>query len=223
MVVQLMRRHVKRKGIYKTSRGHDRLILSPTRSVFVSNSHSQLATRNPQLPKHQTHQSFIMVLGFGNKNAAQNPTSPTHPTSTSATHPTSTSTTHPGTHTGTTGGTHAVGNGPISGTGYNNYPEVHAHGKTWEGVSGHHVPGSGAHVAGTHLPGKFRVGFRWVSMVVFAVVSSRKRNETLILAIITLTRCVWLNRNWRAYQPRPWDCPYGNWAWALDGYGLDGR
>jgi hypothetical protein len=125
-----------------------------------------------------------MVLGFGNKTAAQNPTSPTHPTSTSATHPTSTSTTHPGTHTGTTGGTHAVGNGPISGTGYNNYPEVHAHGKTGEGVSEHHVPGSGAHVAGTHLPGKSG------SFLLLPSLSplEYKRNETLMISIITLTR-----------------------------------
>jgi hypothetical protein len=130
----------------------------PTTCFFppLDRSSSRLHKHNlrPHQPQTQRHQSFIMVLGFGNKTAAQNPTSPTHPTSTSATHPTSTSTTHPGTHTGTTGGTHAVGNGPISGTGYNNYPEVHTHGKTGEGVSGHHVSGSGAHVAGTHLPGK---------------------------------------------------------------------
>ena len=76
-----------------------------------------------------------MVLGFGkhDNTTTTNPTGTTH---------------------STTGGTHAVGSGPVSGTGYNNYPEVNASGRTGEGVSGHHVGGSGAHVAGQHLPGE---------------------------------------------------------------------
>lgn len=60
-------------------------------------------------------------------------------------------------HTGntTTGahtGTHATG---AAGTGYNDYPEVNAQGKTGQGVSGHHVQGSGAYAAGHHVPGEF--------------------------------------------------------------------
>jgi hypothetical protein len=81
-----------------------------------------------------SNKAIIMVLGFGKKDDT------TH------------STTHP---TGTTGGTHAVGSGPVSGTGYNNSPEVNAHGQTGQEVTDHHVGGTGGYVAGQHVPGVF--------------------------------------------------------------------